>query len=404
MNSVTLPSGRISETGKREINNMLSLPLPDDWVWQMQVGGKGEYVGSLPKRIAKYYWQKYKIKLDSDFLGTIGSIASQHTTKVNEFTFDIVNKFDWDAGDFGDGGSCYWGCREKARELLAENDGQAIRFFDDGRGFARAWIMPHPNGLVCFNGYGLELSQIAHILAFHRGESYRKISLSNNDTADGLIWINGGAGFLIGQESAINGATRHDLGIPSQCCDDCGDYGENLTRVGNGDMVCEYCLENHYSYCDDCEEYYQDGTEVEGGRCVCNGCLEDYSMCEDCQEYHRNDDLTEVEGGKYVCDSCLTNYTFCNDCNTYFSETTEVEGGHYVCNDCLANYSQCSDCGDYCRELTKVGDGDEVCDDCLANYSQCDRCGDYHKTTEEVDGKAYCEECLPENVEVAVCC
>ena len=82
MEHVTLPSGRISESGIIAIKNLLLSKtnnydgLPTDWVWQMQVGGKGEYVGSLPKRIAKYYWQKHNVKFDSDFLGTLGSLSA----------------------------------------------------------------------------------------------------------------------------------------------------------------------------------------------------------------------------------------------------------------------------------------------------------------------------------------
>ena len=387
MNSITLPSGRISETGKREILSLLwnetgdnCIPaLPDDFAWQMQVGGKGEYVGSLPKRIAKYYWQKFTVKLNSDFLGKIGSLASQHTTKIDEFTFDFTSEFNWDDGDFGDAGSCYWGCRSKARDLLSENGGQAIRFFNgEGgarHGFARAWIMPHQDGLVCFNGYGMELSQIAHILAFHRGESYRKIRLANNDSADGLIWINGGSGFLIGQESAINGASRFDLHIDSATCDNCGDFSAELTRVGNGNCLCESCMEE-YDYCDDCQEYQRDCTNVDG-RYVCESCLESYSMCEDCEEYHEN--TTEVSGERYVCDECLKNYTLCHDCNVYFSETQEVSGGHYVCNGCLENYSTCADCGEYVTETTEVNSGDYVCEDCLENYTENED-GEYTKT------------------------
>jgi hypothetical protein len=364
----SLPSGIVDKVGQDEICNLLPDALPVDWKWECRIGGKGEYVGTLPKRIAKYFYQKYRTKLPSDLLGKIGSIMSAHTNNQNDYCFDFTNKFDWDSGDYGDRGSCYWGCHSSAKDLLQDNGALAMRFYNEGKGYARAWLYPRNSGYVVFNGYGLETIQISRILASYLGLSYRKITLENNGESSGTIWINGASGFIVDSEENVNSIECYDLGIEndSSCCTNCGHCTDELTNVGD-DFLCENCLSDDYFYCEDCGEYCcnDDWNDVDG-QGVCDSCLDNYFYCEICNKYH-SADMVEVDG-KSICSDCLDDETFTCDCceNLRLNSYHNRIGDKVICDDCKDEYySDCLICGGLHEkdDLTEI-DGHDFCDDC----------------------------------------
>ncbi len=51
-------------------------------------------------------------KLPAQALQAIGNLAEEYSTEPKEYYWDVAKSIDWDAGDFGDDGSCFWGCRE----------------------------------------------------------------------------------------------------------------------------------------------------------------------------------------------------------------------------------------------------------------------------------------------------
>lgn len=83
-------------------------------------------------------------------------------------------------------------------------------------------------------------------------------------------------------------------------CERCGDWvpADESTTIHNGDIICDYCCERHYSQCYECEEYHRDDDfwTVEGNR-YCEGCRDNHcNFCDDCEEYYRYDDH-DHEGG-----------------------------------------------------------------------------------------------------------
>ena len=325
---VAIPSGLISEAGQKVIVDYLyehtNLPCPchSIWDWHAQVKGKGEYVGSFAKRVAKYYYQMYRIKLNSNLLGAIGSMVSQYTVKHNKYIFDFTNCFNWDAGDFGDYESCFWTCRREAKPKLEQHGVFAIRFFkttinDHLNGRARAWIHRTEKYLIAFNSYGEELSSVARILAHWLGVSYRKIRLSNNGSDHGLIWINGGHGYIIGPESEINGINEIDLHIESDvaCCR-CLELFDGICpryMMSTGPM-CKACFAECFTICNWCDEVYGIGDlhkvffwnagvrRVE--RFVCEDCRnEHFIQCDNCKEWCSSEFMVTIDG-REICDEC----------------------------------------------------------------------------------------------------
>lgn len=326
---VQVPANGILQSGIDQIQSYVQQVtghnLPDDWRWEWKVGGKGEYVGALPKRIQKYFYQTHNIKLDSAAVSQVGNIASTATDKEPTLYYcDITNRIDWEPGAFGDYDSCYWGCRGRALDMLRENSGFAFRVFEDStyrNGKARAWLAPHKTSAVMFNGYGLDLLVLVRILSIHFGYAYyKRVRLTNNHVADGTLWINGGTGWMLGEMEVVK-ATSHinlewrDLGMSHEC-EHCGDEcDEDDGEYYHGAWWCSYCLENNTVICDHCgEREYDDETVRVDGSQWCEHCATEYAFeCAHCFERFsvRNrhqtipDDWDHELAGQTVCNSCF---------------------------------------------------------------------------------------------------
>ncbi|MBX3081738.1 MAG: hypothetical protein KF716_08880 [Anaerolineae bacterium] len=296
--------------------------LPADWTWEWIVK-KGVYAGTLPKRVARYFFKTYGLKSPPAFLERLGNIARQHTSEGETFTFDFTQALTWNAGDFGDAGSCYWGGHAGAREMLMDDGAFAIRFYKaDGKGFARAWVvdrMKSHNFYVLFNGYGLSSTPTltaARVLSLHLGLTYKRVSLSNYGRTSATLYINSDLGYLIGAIEHLDRYSNFDLEIgepDGYLCEHCGreiNEDEGYTTP-DGDMYCENCYDDYYRTCDECGEvyYYENVTYIESvDRDVCEECRDEhYSSCDRCEQDYPNDALIEVEDGdnvRYYCQHC----------------------------------------------------------------------------------------------------
>lgn len=195
-------TGEVSEDGKGWIYNHLyanSLPeLPSNWDWRMIVP-KGEYAGTMPKRLKKYYYKNHNITLSAEFLSNFGSRISDFIDhpKLYDFRFTRDN---WKAGDFCDEGSCFWGCRWYAPTIIKKYGGGAIQFFEPNtdRGIGRAWLIPYEDTWVVINGYGFLTIFIGRFLATYLGTSYKiHENIHNLGEYDGMLYINGCKGVIL---------------------------------------------------------------------------------------------------------------------------------------------------------------------------------------------------------------
>lgn len=234
-----------------------------DWVYKSPKGT------AFTKRASQYYYKKWGKKITPDVLEKIGNIAAQGTTKDVRHVIDFTRHLSWNAGMFGDGGSCYWGGSYGGRCILKAHGGFAIRAWDGtverAHGIGRAWIFPlaerwytplqhrriawdedkqdfvtvlrglpehkgwepvHDTGAgsyILFNGYGnsrgYDSLQFAMIFADMMGLTYKKVSFTNCGGTGGHLYINSGTGYLIGSEDSIK---KHDsFGIQVKPTCDC---------------------------------------------------------------------------------------------------------------------------------------------------------------------------------------
>ncbi len=400
--TVKVPLNGISAEGKRIAENLLAewkLPsLPTNWDWQWKVNGKGEYVGTFPKRVAKYLYQKHETKLSADRLGVLGSKVAEHCERNASYTFDFTDSFDWSAGDFGDDGSCFWGGRSDARDMLTDNGARAVRFYKDGSGYARAWIAEIAGGVVIFNGYGLESLQIARILAHHWGAYYKKVSLENNGEETGTLWINGGVGFVVGSQDTFEGVDSVDLRFEDTGgyrCDNCSErIDDDYARHADDGVYCESCFDSLYFYCEDCEDSCSnDDYNNINDRAVCDGCRQsNYTECEDCNNYVADDAVCIGPDNCSRCEDCHSNAVgFCEDCEEDCMAADMESGpdGEARCEDCHAeNVAPCEDCEEDCMvaDMESGPDGEARCEDCHTEMvGPCEVCAEENLRADMAD-------------------
>lgn len=341
--TITLPAGELSSAGVREVMDYIYLQnlktnedwlalnpnwagnvlpeLGDGWQWTWIVQ-KGEFAGTLPKRIRNYYFKTHGIKCPDSFIEKIGNIARQHTDSNTVYRFEIVDEFDWQAGDYGDMGSCYWGGNAGARIMLRENGGMAICFMtDSGTGYARAWLVEIDDNLfVIFNGYGFERGAyatltIARVFATFMTLTYKKIALDNS--TGNTLYINSNAGYIIGTPEAIEGISDWDFewdDMSAYSCYNCGrslDEYEGYTGADD-ENYCENCFYEYFDRCERCDGTYnnEDIEYIESvHEHICRYCRADnFDLCNGCDEWILKRELHTHDDELY-CWNCLNDVT-----------------------------------------------------------------------------------------------
>lgn len=283
--------------------------LPETWVWKWLVQ-KGEYRGTFPKRVSSFYYKVHGLKTPETFNTQIGNLAKTHSQTTETHTFDFTDSFDWYDGEFGDSNSCFWGSNSAALDMLTDNGALAIRFYDENEdGFARAWIVPIDDRYIVFNGYGLQTVEIAQVFARFLGLDYSYLTLANNRTAGGVLYINGAYGYIVGETSQITNIRHHDFKFDE--IDGCESCGRSLNQHDayyspNGYPYCQDCFYEIYDTCEKCGETYDrdDFRLTADEQLLCERCLREYNECESCYELHRTDALRGFKGGLF-CPNCL---------------------------------------------------------------------------------------------------
>lgn len=364
--TLTMPKGSISQAGIKAIQDLIhntrlryepdwfdinpnlqhdflpDLPLTWQWVWKVE--GKGEYVGTFPKRLGKFYFQN-GIKCPPQFLSQIGNIAREHSAHLDLYTFEFTAKIDWQAGDFGDSGSCYWGGNAGAIAMIENNGGLAICFYaPPGHGYARAWLAVISNDLqIVFNGYGFTGNSTltaARVVAFHLGVSYKKIILENNGTDHGTLWINSRVGYAIGKPETIEDLRHFDLGWEDEYayrCENCGDsVDEDYTYHGADDLpYCESCYCDLFDSCHHCgETHWNYETHYIDHEIYCDYCVSrHFTLCDECDEWVANDNL-QSHNGYAVCDDCMGENGFVCDTCGQLADGLRWDGEISYCEPC----------------------------------------------------------------------
>lgn len=207
--------------------------------------------GKFTTRLEQYVWKVTGTKISDKILEQIGNIAAQSIIPEKNYTFCITDKIDWDDGDFGDMGSCYWRENQMAQKVLSDNDFRAIKLYNkNGDGIGRAWILGCKDYPVMFNCYGPGPSEFAAIISKEFSSKQKRVYVTNNGTSSNLLYINGGFGYLFyDSEEEIPDNIDFEIDIDhylnDHVCTECGKKGihrDNIYFVDDShDILCYSC-------------------------------------------------------------------------------------------------------------------------------------------------------------------
>lgn len=389
----------------------------------------GKFRGKFAKRVAQCA-AAFSIKIPPHILTQIGNIAASNAFTPARLEYDFTDAIYWEPGEFGyeEEDSCFWSNREAARYAIMDNDGFAIRVYNEyGAGIGRAFIFPAmPDCYIVFNGYcddipvsGTETRPIirsfhptlamATILAKHIGGTTKHIRrLVNHGTPDGILWINGDDGYLVGPKDSLDLFNEDTIdlevdvdGESYMTCSQCGgaipaDAEDFEVVMPDGDIYCRNCFEesDEIVMCLECNNWWlasdhriykmgMDQTEALCPHCV--RALENgkyiKSWCSTCEEYvlyskEDYDDRRVGDDGETVCERCFYETPTLRECDndwrhvTYYP--TKVKNGSTdltYCPLCAHLYS-CSKCDRINNDLqgTYLEDGSFICEDCAGGY------------------------------------
>ena len=292
--TLNIDEGLVSNLGKGAIADYLrdnNLPttvlLSQQWCWNWVVQ-HGASRGKLPKRLARTLNDRHGIKITSEQTSEIGNIARAHILPSNEYTFDFTDNFNWEAGDFGDPGSCFWGSNYLAKEVLRNHGALAIRLYDalGYTGTSRAWLYQlSNNGWLLFNSYGDTTSKMANLfanfLSNERNElwEYKGIHLEINSEDGGLVFLNSSPQIVFAASMDVPDSIDLDWNLDEYRVCDCCDGWETVDSltVYRNDNYCEICLDEYAVRCSECDKLIQSMSEewTRNGHTVCSNCYDE---------------------------------------------------------------------------------------------------------------------------------
>lgn len=399
---------------------------------QWVVTGKGTYVGTWSKRLAKYIFKSSGIKLDPKTVSILSErVSRSFKTDPTDLTLTF-SKTKWSPGTFGEkSDSCWFPGRMygKSMEALLESDeGGAIKLHTkSGEARARCWYWNVDDSLLIFNCYDrqrkITLLSMARMLSVHFGMNYIK----HDEVICSSTYVNGRTFYAVGNppitrlvsldfalrktSPLINLQTEPGVVVyhSNTCCRKCGSDSFGKLVLMDGSTACHGCAQE----CAQCENIFMRSAMTyssHDGNYVCFDCRDLYTVCPDCEDIYltsAHDECPECRGRlgqtceccgeqttatnpafldhrhQVVCQNCRSEYySDCHFCHeSYHTDESGVSFYNvvddYVCEDCAGRrLYYCDRCEEYGQGSgTSVGGTQTWCDDCTDNHaSACTRC------------------------------
>lgn len=253
---VTLPAGVLTNEGRAEIANYiqaqrrLTTNRDDQYAW-INLGGELSAIGdnwqtkegNYPKRVSRFAFKKYGLKVSAEVMSEIGNIGARHTVAV-DFDVEFSRLLDQTATEWGHGGSCWWQSYYHCRCAMKSNGGVGLRSVNGkrdgskGKVLGRVWLYPlkktsnkprngdpvngwlvptfnteTPDAFVVYNGYGnLQGYAAPRLIANMQGMTYRKVDMQLLTTPK-TGYINSGSGYLVAPEEIATHFTDGHINI-----------------------------------------------------------------------------------------------------------------------------------------------------------------------------------------------
>jgi len=319
-----------------------------------------EYQGSIIKRILKWAWQTQQIRLPNEFTSKLGNIVGKELNGENTLHFEFDPIANYKAGCFGDGESCFWTDRQRARMLIRNEGGCFVKFYSgdviaNNQGVARCWIIPIGQFLdtdeqvfLLSNFYSdsssLNQFNMTRAVADTLGFSYKRVSVESELN---VLYTNSNTGFLLSSDQSLLDNTK-SLILSYDEDYDVSDERDPLLDYGDSEYSCQMC--GDYVNEDDYVDEYD----------ICQSCYDDnYTCCSQCGTSVRRDDAIELSDDDRVCsERCASRMGWIeSDCGCgWIREYDSINCDNRIyCSDCAENeLTYCNTC-----EKWRVGDCEE---------------------------------------------
>jgi len=264
---------------------------------------QGKFQGRINKRLKKYLTEK-RVEIPPKFSSEVGEIVSKLTNK--SIVMKITKNLEWEQGEYGDDGSCFWEGRSVCRtEIFPAWDVHACLIeSNDGQGMARCWIYPIHAGdelrpiteaikvkrdllYIAFNPYGYEVDRFTRILSYQFNWVGHLLSQFEGD---GAMYVNSGESVLFNGPEINRVFTS--MGGEASRCENCDTYSTELNDGG----LCDDCY--HPATCFGCgDQFHEKNMYGVGLEQFCHDCFYEWKVCDDCGE------LVKMKGRS--CPSCV---------------------------------------------------------------------------------------------------
>lgn len=206
------------ENGKGMYRGDLIDFVAHKWMVRNKEEGK---TGSLLRRI-KSRCAEIGVKLTNDQWSEVGQLIAFLKATAGKTFYKVVDQMDWEPGDYGDGGSCFWGGRDQAREVLEERLGAKFILLrgkrEDGSwyGYGRCIAIPLSTADLRFRGWSLlnyygpggredeAMANVAVHFAKAMGLTYYGVHPTEfSGGGTGLLYLNGGNSAIFSDEATV---------------------------------------------------------------------------------------------------------------------------------------------------------------------------------------------------------
>jgi hypothetical protein len=195
----------LSLTGRKKIEEAMFLHLTmdlrqkvDHYTFHRNLRTSNLFGNSSKKistQVRDFILQFYGIKCTTEFIEKVGNIVGHHQPKETEVHYDILKECSWNAGDFGDHQSCFWG--SSYWDIHFSNGGLAMRFFNPKaptKGLGRCLISPLKydghDFYAVFNSYGFSLPTTAEIVNTIVGPKFMRWAYFTISGKKGTMYVN----------------------------------------------------------------------------------------------------------------------------------------------------------------------------------------------------------------------
>lgn len=206
---------------------------PGEWgVWKIE-DKDADFKGTWGKRFSNMVYRRRGVKIPGEILNYVSNIV-QNTLRVHDanklYCYQFVQHADWEPGAFAESStSCWWDDYNNARISIIKEGGRAMLIYpskEDAlrfplQGIGRCWVFPTTDskGFVLFNGYGVNLQTIAHVVGTQLGWFHRNVDIQDVEGA----YINGETGYLLTPTPSTVNWVELDEFVKWKKCHGCGD-------------------------------------------------------------------------------------------------------------------------------------------------------------------------------------